>query len=76
MVANRVSYHLNLIGPSVTVDTACSSSLTAVHLGVPGPGLPATPTSSWRASGRYILLTPAWSIFYTQAGAVRAGRHL
>ena len=33
MVANRVSYHLNLIGPSVTVDTACSSSLTAVHLG-------------------------------------------
>ena len=33
MVANRVSYHLNLSGPSVSVDTACSSSLTAVHLG-------------------------------------------
>ena len=31
-VANRVSYHLNLKGPSVTVDTMCSSSLTAIHL--------------------------------------------
>lgn len=31
-VANRVSYHLNLSGPSLSVDTACSSSLYAVHL--------------------------------------------
>jgi acyl transferase domain-containing protein/surfactin synthase thioesterase subunit/ubiquinone/menaquinone biosynthesis C-methylase UbiE len=31
-VANRVSYQLNLNGPSIPVDTACSSSLTAVHL--------------------------------------------
>ena len=31
-VANRVSYHMGLHGPSMTVDTACSSSLTAVHL--------------------------------------------
>lgn len=30
-VANRVSYLLNLKGPSVPVDTMCSSSLTAVH---------------------------------------------
>ncbi|HEX6101023.1 MAG TPA: SDR family NAD(P)-dependent oxidoreductase [Thermoanaerobaculia bacterium] len=30
-VANRVSYVLNLHGPSVTVDTMCSSSLTAIH---------------------------------------------
>ena len=28
-VANRVSYHLDLNGPSMAVDTACSSSLTA-----------------------------------------------
>lgn len=30
-VANRVSYCLNLRGPSVSVDTMCSSSLTALH---------------------------------------------
>ncbi|KAF9553112.1 hypothetical protein CPC08DRAFT_822512 [Agrocybe pediades] len=33
-VANRVSYHLDLTGPSIPTDTACSSSLTALHLAV------------------------------------------
>ena len=32
IVANRLSYWLNLRGPSLAVDTACSSSLVAVHL--------------------------------------------
>jgi acyl transferase domain-containing protein/tryptophanase/acyl carrier protein/SAM-dependent methyltransferase len=31
-VANRVSYWMNLCGPSLTLDTACSSSLTALYL--------------------------------------------
>ena len=31
-IANRVSYVLNLHGPSLTLDTMCSSSLTAIHL--------------------------------------------
>ncbi|KAJ7484906.1 hypothetical protein B0H11DRAFT_1163748 [Mycena galericulata] len=33
-MANRVSYALDLTGPSVYLDTACSSSLTALHLAV------------------------------------------
>lgn len=35
-IANRVSYLLDLHGPSMTVDSMCSSSLTAIHLAVAG----------------------------------------
>ncbi|MFL0804912.1 MAG: SDR family NAD(P)-dependent oxidoreductase [Agarilytica sp.] len=31
-IANRISYYLNLSGPSLAIDTACSASLTAVHM--------------------------------------------
>ncbi len=31
-IANRVSYYLNITGPSMGIDTMCSSSLTAIHL--------------------------------------------
>ncbi|HYD80793.1 MAG TPA: thioester reductase domain-containing protein [Paucimonas sp.] len=31
-IANRVSYWMNLSGPSLTLDTACSASLTAIKL--------------------------------------------
>ncbi|HOY65274.1 MAG TPA: amino acid adenylation domain-containing protein [Candidatus Ozemobacteraceae bacterium] len=34
LVANRISYALDLSGPSMAIDTACSSSLVAVHLAV------------------------------------------
>ncbi|OCL09643.1 putative polyketide synthase [Glonium stellatum] len=33
MLSNRVSYWLDLKGPSVTIDTACSTSLVALHQG-------------------------------------------
>jgi acyl transferase domain-containing protein/aryl carrier-like protein len=32
VLASRLSYHLNLAGPSLAIDTSCSSSLMAVHL--------------------------------------------
>jgi acyl transferase domain-containing protein len=66
MAANRISYHLDLKGPSVAVDTACSSSLVAVHLAI--AALSSGDCDFAIAAGVNLILTPALSIFYTQAG--------
>lgn len=66
MLANRISYHLNLIGPSVAIDSACSSSLTAVHQAC--SALRVGETDIAIAGGANLVLTPALSVFYTQAG--------
>ena len=66
MAANRISYHLNLTGPSMAIDSACSSSLMAVHQGC--AALRSGDTDTVIAAGANLLLTPALSIFYTQAG--------
>jgi acyl transferase domain-containing protein len=66
MAANRISYHLNLTGPSMAVDSACSSSLMAVHQAC--VALRSGETDTAIAAGANLLLTPSLSIFYTQAG--------
>ena len=66
MTANRISYHLNLTGPSMAIDSACSSSLMAVHQGC--AALRSGDTDTVIAAGANLVLTPALSIFYTQAG--------
>ncbi|GLB91619.1 type I polyketide synthase [Mycobacterium kiyosense] len=66
MLANRISYHLNLAGPSMAIDTACSSSLVAVHQGC--AALRAAEVDTAIVAGTNLLLTPALSVFYTQAG--------
>ncbi|GGJ22718.1 type I polyketide synthase [Streptomyces brasiliensis] len=66
MTANRISYHLDLKGPSLAVDTACSSSLVAAHLAA--NALLAEECDHALVGGVNLALTPALSIFYTQAG--------
>ncbi|PQP21657.1 type I polyketide synthase [Rhodococcus opacus] len=66
MTANRVSYHLNLQGPSMAIDTACSSSLVAVHLAC--AALRSGECDQALAGGVNLTLTPTVNVFYTQAG--------
>jgi 8-amino-7-oxononanoate synthase len=66
MTANRLSYQLDLRGPSLAVDTACSSSLVAVHLAA--QALRNGECDQAIAAGVNLALTPALNVFYTKAG--------
>src|SRR5580700_304410 len=65
IAANRVSYCLNLLGPSVAMDTACSSALTALHTACEhiwtGRGDVAM------AGGVTVMITPGGFIGFSQA---------
>ncbi|MFV2117034.1 beta-ketoacyl synthase N-terminal-like domain-containing protein [Streptomyces sp. Act-28] len=66
MIANRVSYLLDLKGPSWAVDSACSSSLVAVHQACSALRLGECDQAI--VGGVNIIMTPALNIFYSQAG--------
>lgn len=65
VIANRVSYLLDLHGPSLIVDTACSSSLVAVHQAC--EALRSGGINMAIAGGVNILLAPYPFIGFSQA---------
>lgn len=66
IAANRLSYVLDLRGPSLAVDTACSSSLSAVHLAA--QSLRAGESELALVGGANLLLGPAITASFDQMG--------
>lgn len=67
-VANRVSYALDLRGPSVVIDTACSASLVAVHQAC--QSLRSGETSLALAGGVMLVASPSFALVLDAAGAL------
>ena len=66
LVANRLSYFLNLHGPSIVVPSACSSSLVAVHLAC--QSLQRFESQLCLVGGVNLMLAPESTIVFSQAG--------
>jgi malonyl CoA-acyl carrier protein transacylase len=73
IAANRLSYLLDLHGPSVAIDTACSSSLVAVHQACQNLRLGECDLAL--AGGVNLILNPDLSITFSQAGMLAADGH-
>ncbi|MGH8092923.1 MAG: SDR family NAD(P)-dependent oxidoreductase [Chthoniobacterales bacterium] len=65
VAANRISYCLNLRGPSVAMDTACSSALAAVHIAC--EHIWAGRGDAALAGGVTVMITPGGFIGFSQA---------
>ncbi|MET1255424.1 SDR family NAD(P)-dependent oxidoreductase [Aliikangiella maris] len=63
---NRISYLLNLHGPSEPVETACSSSLVAIHRAI--QAITADNCNMAIAGGVNIIITPWAHIAFSKAG--------
>lgn len=70
ITANRLSYLLDLRGPSVAVDTACSSSLVAVHLAC--QSLRDGESDLALAGGVNVMLYPELTVAFSQARMMAA----
>ncbi|XVQ10808.1 SDR family NAD(P)-dependent oxidoreductase [Spirillospora sp. CA-255316] len=70
IIANRLSYLLDLRGPSMIVDTACSSSLVSAHLAV--QALRRGEADVALAGGVNLLLSPTITMTFDRSGATAA----
>lgn len=66
--ANRISYALDLRGPSVALDTACSGSLVSVHLAA--QSLRTGESDVALAAGVNVLLSPGLTLTLEASGAL------
>jgi acyl transferase domain-containing protein/acyl carrier protein len=73
IIANRLSYFLDLHGPSLTLDTACSGSLLAIELAC--RSLRTGESSLAVAGGVSINLLPKGDVFFSAAGALSPTGH-
>ncbi|MFJ5992223.1 type I polyketide synthase [Lentzea sp. NPDC092896] len=67
-VANRISYALDLRGPSFAVDTACSASLVAMHLACQALERGETPLAL--VGGVNVMAGPGLTVVLDEAGAI------
>ncbi|WP_190865468.1 type I polyketide synthase [Actinomadura sp. RB99] len=73
IIANRLSYLLDLRGPSMIVDTACSSSLVSTHLAV--QALRSGEADVALAGGVNVLLSPTVTMTFDLADATARDGH-